>query len=239
MMRHARGSGRIARGVRRANGIARRAIALGAVASLVLAGLPRAAGAGSFIFAGEANGVDVVAHPAGYTGTGGNLTVTVCIDPTSVNAASMVQPVKNVVATWNALVPTSPNLFFGSSNNIGASQIDFESTALHEVGHCIGLGHPNLSTESGQTGNNQNYTKSTDGADNVYNLDAGTDTVIGSSDDKRGDDVNLHWFRKSNDDPSTRAPTAGTSSTCRTATRSRPTPIGRSPRCSATPTPRP
>src|SRR6185436_16298500 len=33
------------------------------------------------------------------------------------------------------------------------------------------------------------------------------DNVIGSSDDNRGDDVNLHWFRKSNDDPFTIAST--------------------------------
>ena len=178
-----------------------RLIALWAVAAV--AGLPRPAGAGSFIFAGEANGVGVVTHPAGYTGSGGTINVTVCIDPTSANAASMVQPVQNVVSTWNALAPVNPNLFLGASNNIGASQIDFESTALHEVGHCIGLGHPNLSTESGLTGNDQNYTKSSDGADNTYGLDDGADNVIGSSDDGRGDDANLHWFRKTTDDPFT------------------------------------
>ncbi len=179
--------------------------ALCALAAALAAALltPAPTSAGSFIFAGEANGVGVVTHPAGYNGTGGNLTVTICIDPASANAASMVQPVQNVAATWNALAPTSPNLFFGAANDIGATEIDFESTALHEVGHCLGLGHPNLSTESGLTGNDQNYTKSTDGADNVFNVDDGADTVIGSSDDVRGDDVNLHWFRKANDDPFT------------------------------------
>jgi hypothetical protein len=176
---------------------------LAIVASIACAAVAtaRPAGAGSFIFAGESNGVNVVTHPAGYTGTGGTVNVTVCVDPTSANAAAMEQSVRNVVTTWNALVPKSPNLLFAANNDIGSSQIDFESTALHEVGHCLGLGHPNLSTESGLTGNDQNYTKSTDGADNAYDVDDGADNVIGSSDDARGDDVNLHWFRKSTDDP--------------------------------------
>lgn len=173
------------------------------LALAVVAAAPRRVHAGAFTFAGEVNGVNVVTHPPGYTGTGGTLNVTVCVDPTSPNAAAMEQSVRNVVATWNALTPASPNLFFYGNNNIGDSQIDFESTALHEVGHCLGLGHPNLSTESGLSGDLQNYTKSTDGADNVYATDDGADNIIGSSDDVRGDDVNLHWFRISNDDPFT------------------------------------
>ncbi|MCC6764628.1 MAG: hypothetical protein IT293_08190 [Deltaproteobacteria bacterium] len=180
----------------------RRARALAAVLAATLTA-PVRAHAGSFIFAGEANGVNVVTHPSGYAGAGGTLNVTVCIDPTSANAASMEQPVRNVVATWNALAPASPNLLFGAANDIASNQIDFESTALHEVGHCLGLAHPNLSTESGLTGNDQNYTKSTNGADDVFDVDDGADDVIGSSDDARGDDVNLHWFRTSNDDPFT------------------------------------
>ncbi len=188
-----------------------RVVSIAVMAALALATHPSSAPAGSFIFAGEANGAAVVTHPIGYNGTGGTLNVSVCIDPTSPNAASMVQSVQNVVVAWNALSPTSPNLLFGGSNNIGASEIDFESTALHEVGHCLGLGHPNLSTESQLTGNDQNYTKSTDGADNTYDVNAGTDAVIGSSDDVRGDDVNLHWFRQSNDDPFTIAGVVDTS----------------------------
>ena len=181
-----------------------RAAAVVAVLAL-LAIAPRLAHAGAFTFAGEANGVNVVTHPTGYNGTGGTLNVTVCVDPTSPNAAAMEQSVRNVVATWNALSPASPNLFFHGNNNIGDSQIDFESTALHEVGHCLGLGHPNLSTESGLTGDLMNYTKSTDGADNAYDVDDGADNVIGSNDDVRDDDVNLHWFRISNNDPFTLA----------------------------------
>ena len=44
----------------------------------------------AFVFAGETFGIDIVTHPIGYTGTGGILTVTVGIDPTSANASQMV-----------------------------------------------------------------------------------------------------------------------------------------------------
>jgi len=71
------------------------------------------------------------------------------------------------------------------------------------------MAHINAASESELTGNNQNYTKATDGVagpDNIpanFDLDAGADGVIGSSDDIRGNDENLVWFRKSNNDPFT------------------------------------
>src|SRR5207244_2927754 len=104
----------------------------------------------------------------------------------------------------NGLTPTSPNLVFGS---IPAGDFDWESAALHEMGHCIGLNHPNLATESGLTDPDRNYTKTTKGANAAYDLKDGADNVIGSSDDVRGDDVNVHWFRVSNNNPFTIAAT--------------------------------
>ena len=47
---------------------------------------PAPARGGVYIFAGDSNGLDVVTHPKGYTGTGGPLSVSVCIDPASPNA---------------------------------------------------------------------------------------------------------------------------------------------------------
>lgn len=88
-----------------------------------------------------------------------------------------------------------------SSGNPGPSQADFESTLLHEVGHSLGLAHVNAATESGLTGNNRNYTKATDGLNNVFDINPGADGVIGSADDIRGDDVNLNYFFKSSNDP--------------------------------------
>ena len=181
-------------------------------AILVLAGT-RGVESGSYIFAGYALGLDVVTHPQGYLGSGGTLNLTVGIDPTSANAASMATSVQNIVNTINGLSPTTGNLVSGASNNIPATDLDFESVALHEVMHSLGLQHPNLASESGLAGALTDYTKSTDGVDDGvttpahFNLDDGTDNVIGSSDDIRGDDVNLHWFRTLNNNPFTIAGT--------------------------------
>ncbi len=161
--------------------------------------------AGGYIFAGEANGVDVVAHPSGYTGSGGVITVRVCIVPGSPNASQIEAAIRNNIAVLNQMVPTLGNLKSGANNNIPAGSIDFESVSLHEMGHCLGLSHVNAATESGLSGSNRNYTKATDGVNNVYDIDPGVDGVIGSADDVRGDDVNLIYFNRANNDPFTLA----------------------------------
>lgn len=163
--------------------------------------------AGAYIFAGEANGIDLVTHPNTYTGSGGTVTVRVCIDPASPNATNMEIPIQNNINIFNRLQPTTGNLVSGGANNIPSGQIDLESVALHEIGHCIGLAHVNAASESGLTGFNLDYTKATDGANNSFDIDPGNDGIIGSSDDNRGDDVNLHWFRESNNNPFTIATT--------------------------------
>jgi len=176
-----------------------------AAAGMLLALASVDARAGAYVFASDNNGVDLITHPMGYTGTQSNqvVSVRVCINPNSANASAMETSVRNVVATFNALQATTGNLSFDADNNIPAGAIDFESTALHEMGHCLGLAHPNAATESGLTGDDQNYTKATGGADGVFDLDPGADGVIGSSDDLRNDDVNLHWFRIANNNPFT------------------------------------
>lgn len=162
----------------------------------------------TFLFAGDDHGVNIVAHPPGYTGGGGEVRVAVGIDPASAHAEEMVQPVRNIVATFNDLAASTGNLVRGAGNNVPRNHIDFESVALHEIGHALGLGHPNLATESKVPFKEQeDYTKTTKGANGSFDLDPGRDAVIGSSDDVRGDDVNLHWFRRSNNDPFTIAPT--------------------------------
>ncbi len=153
--------------------------------------------AGAYIFAGDANGIDVITHPSGYTGTGGDLNVKVCIRPTSSNTANLEQPVRDAIATWNELKPTTSNLL----NNVPGGDVDVESVILHEMGHCIGLAHVNLATESGLGDPDRNFTKTTRGSNGSFDLGSGADGVIGSTDDNRGDDVNLHWFRISNNNP--------------------------------------
>ncbi len=184
------------------SGPPRSIVAISLAAVLVLAAT-RGLESGAYRFAGDANGLDVIPHPQGYTGTGGPLNITVAIDPMSPNASSMETSVENIVNTVNALLPTTGNLVTGGGNNIPSNAFDFESIALHELIHSLGMAHPNAASESGLTGSNQNYTRATDGVDNVFNLNNGADGVIGSSDDIRGDDVNLHWFRTSNNNPFT------------------------------------
>jgi len=164
-------------------------------------GISSSSFAGTFIFAGEANGVDVITHPSGYSGTGGTLAVGICINPASVNTNEMQIPVQNIVNTINNLTVTTNNLKIGANNNVPSNFFDFESVALHEVGHCIGLAHVNASSESGLSGNDMNYTKATNGADNSFNIATGNDGIIGSSDDVRGDDANLHWFNNAFNNP--------------------------------------
>ena len=57
--------------------------------------------AGAYIFADEINGVDFVTHPNTYTGSGGTVTVRVCIDPASPNATDMEHSVQNNIDTYN------------------------------------------------------------------------------------------------------------------------------------------
>ncbi|MEO1082705.1 MAG: hypothetical protein AAFY88_00540 [Acidobacteriota bacterium] len=180
----------------------RRPFVLPSAAALLIAGAlfaPGAALAGAFLFAGEGNGVDIIAHPSNYTGTGGEVEVTLCVDPASPFAADMEISVRNIASTINALESASPNLISGGANDIPPGQFDFESVALHEVGHCIGLAHPNLGSISGVT--NTNSTNTTDGANNSLNENDGVDNIFGSADDIRGDDVNLLWFRRTDNNP--------------------------------------
>ena len=184
----------------------RRALGRGVMA---IAGLAVSANAtaGAFLFAGseQSDGsvlpFDIITHPATYFGTGGDITVNVCIDPSSEAIDEMQVSVANAIDTWNRREPASPNLFFGNSNDIPSGAIDFESTLLHELGHCLGLAHPNEATESGLGGAARNYTRTDPGPNRQRDLDAGADGIRGSADDLRGDDINLHWFAIDTNNP--------------------------------------
>lgn len=155
------------------------------------------AGAGAYI-SSSGTFVDRITHPSGYDGTGGTLVVEVCISPNSEAQSEMLVSLENAIFNWNQLTSASPNLFLGGSNDIPSGTVDFESTLVHEIGHCIGLAHPNAATESGLPNADRNYTKADDGPNGVFDLDPGADGIKGSADDLRGDDINLHWFNPDN-----------------------------------------
>ena len=156
--------------------------------------------AGSYIFAAN-NDIDGISHPTGYNGTGGHYEVKVCVLDASPSAAELAIPVINVVETFNAMEIVTPNLLFGGDNNIPGGQFDAQSVLLHEIGHCTGLGHPNVGVQSGIGSGERNFTASLVGGDTEWDFGAGTDTLPGSADDVRDDDLNLHWFRISNNNP--------------------------------------
>ena len=167
---------------------------------VILASLVTAASvhvnAGSFIF--SSGFPNVVTHPSNYSGTGGQVDVNVCIVPGTPNASAMEQPIRNNIAVWNRQQSTTSNL-----RNIAlpSNTFDFESVALHELGHCVGLGHPNLGFQSGVSGSNTEFTQSSSGPDGLFGFGAGVDSIIGSADDVRGDDVNLHYFNPGINNP--------------------------------------
>ena len=146
---------------------------------------------------------DNVIHPQGYdvdTGSPSTFDVRVCIVPGTAEADDIAISVQNAVDTWANLVPADLNMRNDDMITPGLPR-DFESVLMHELGHCQGLGHPNLSTESSLTTALRDGTKSQRGDDNVFNVDPGVDGLYGSPDDARGDDVNLHYFEPGVNNP--------------------------------------
>jgi hypothetical protein len=162
--------------------------------------LPVFANAGAYIFADEDDPY-IITHPSGYTAAGGVLDIVVCIDDSAVDATEMEIPIRNIMKEINGMAASTPNLFFGGGTNIPPGELDFESLGLHELVHCIGLDHPNLGAQPGVTGSDKEFTASGDGPNDAFSFDDGDDGVIGSSDDVRDDDQNLHWFEKGVNNP--------------------------------------
>jgi hypothetical protein len=162
-----------------------------------------------YIFAGLGAGTENrITHSSGYDGTGGDAFVTVGIEPTSANASAMRISVENAVRTWDRLVPTSGNLETDFVN-IPSGAFDFESVFLHELGHSLGLAHVNLGFQrisaNGRNLTNveQEFSNASFGNNGQFDLNAGADGVVGSSDDIRGDDVNLQYFKITDNNPFT------------------------------------
>ena len=168
-----------------------------------------AAHSGVFAFAELLGEPATITHPSGYTGEAGLLEVTVCIDPSSESKSELKVAIHNSIRLWNGLEPEAGNARLAPESGVPSSKVDAESVLLHELGHCLGLGHPNLASESGLSGEDRRFAKALPGggSNNGYTLGSGADGVIATHTDQRGDDTNLHWFRKSNNDPFTIATT--------------------------------
>ncbi len=139
-----------------------------------------------------------ITHPRGYDGNGGELHITIGIDPESVYADEMRQAVQNIVDTFNALTPTTGNIQRLSVADPDTT-FDFESVALHEIGHALGLGHPSLGGCLGTRATDRYTNAKKNGP--AYTLDPGSDGIRGSQDDGRGNDVNIHWFFRRTNNP--------------------------------------
>ena len=183
------------------------------LAAAVLLTLASAGTAGAFEydFVNEAQ-PGRVTHPIGYAGAGGPLTLTVGIDPTSMFATQMQVPTLNVISTYNGLTPTNGNL---RPSAIPSNTFDFESVLLHEMGHALGLDHPNFGSA---LPSNSRYTRSGTGPNGTFDLAPGPDGVIGTADDARGDDTNYNWFRKSTNNPFAIAPVVDSTTYSRSLT---------------------
>ncbi|MFK8078819.1 MAG: hypothetical protein AB8B97_00920 [Granulosicoccus sp.] len=141
---------------------------------------------------------DSVTHPEGYDGTGGELTLNVCIVPGTPFASEMERPLRNNIAVWNKLQSTSANL---RQIPLPSNTYDFESVSLHEFGHCLGIDHPNIGTGFGLQKRQENFSAATPGANGVFDLNEGPDGLIGSADDIRGDDINRNFFYADSNNP--------------------------------------
>lgn len=183
------------------------------LASAVALAFVAPAHAGKFLT--ETNGR--VTHPFGYTGTGGDRIIDVCLDPTAMPiAGDPTQATENVLAEFNRLQGSIGNVVNAAGAGVPGGSLDYESFLMHELGHCMGLDHhvmgpSEVSCTVGSTcvNNPHLFFSNTDrGGNNVYDADDGADNARGTSDDARGDDTNMVYFRIGSNNPFVDAPIA-------------------------------
>lgn len=171
--------------------------------------------AGTFLDFGQDN-PDLVTHAGGTNQGNGIRLVQVCLDPAKLptpgpdpTLSDPEQAIRNAVAEFNRMQGSAGNVVNAAGNGVTGGRSDFESVAMHELGHCIGLDHNVLGpSEVGGFGNPDIYFVSVfEGTNAVFDTDDGADNVKASRDDVRGDDVNRHWFRIGSNDPFAALPT--------------------------------
>ena len=177
--------------------------------------------AGAYLFSTDAaRDPFIINHTNGYTGTGGTITLGVCLD---VGASELASSLDWALKTWNerramkgncegpdgacvvadakdctvangctcGQVPFPPDFYPCTPWKINAGSI-----LVHEIGHCaFGLGHNNW-VALGRTSFTSTKLATA--------MNDGTDNIKGSKDDtpdpNPGSSV-LHWFRTSDNDP--------------------------------------
>jgi hypothetical protein len=158
----------------------------------------------AFTYVTSAKDAEVIVHPVGYEGRGGELVVTLGLHPDFRDFEDEVTfSAEHAVAIWNALLVWEENL--EPSLEIPAlGGTDFFGTLVHETGHTLGLGHPtHLTTGQEQRPSPGKFSFSQEGPNGKFDLDEGPDGIRGTSDDERGDDVNAVFFKKAENDPFT------------------------------------
>lgn len=90
-----------------------------------------------------------IMHPIGYDGTGGMLTIGICV---RAGSEEPVTPTQNAIAMWNALTPMTGNCvncFLWEEPSPPESSQNPTTTLVHELGHCaMGLDHINLEEDT-------------------------------------------------------------------------------------------
>lgn len=138
-----------------------------------------------------------VVHPTGYNGTGANLPINICLDPAQLPpTGDPAQAIRNAIAEFNRMQGQTGNVAVQSP---GLN--DFESVLVHEVGHCVGMGHTVYGPSEQADSGSQFYANASAGGNGVFNVDAGADGVRATRDDARSDDINRNWFRNGVNDP--------------------------------------
>lgn len=147
-----------------------------------------------------------VVHSPGYTGTGGTLALSVCVEPESPPA--LREAVDQAIATWNNLLPMTGNclgcltLEEPDPAPRPLPVIELFQTVLHELGHCaMGLDHPNwlLDPMNGQPPIPTDFT-----AGRAVQSWSDPDGVPGSQDDRPSPSPGsllIHWYRIADNDP--------------------------------------
>ena len=171
---------------------------------LGLAGAGGISTAVAFTYVTAANDPEVIVHPTGYEGRGGELVLTLGLHPDFADWEDEVAfSAKHTAAVWTSLLVWEENL--GPSLEIQKlGGTDFFGTLIHEFGHTLGLAHPTLMPRGLNLPRGRGkFTTAAPGPNGKLDLEEGDDRLRGTADDERGDDINAVYFKKDDNNPYT------------------------------------